>query len=629
LTDTSWSNLASVVYKRTYSRPIDNRLETWSETCERAILGNVRLGSHIGTALEREREVERLRFFMKSRKAGPAGRGYWYSGTEAHLRFGGVALNNCWFESSQDWKNFVIAQDLLMLGGGVGMSVEHRFTSKLPRVKRGVTITHQPTKDADFIVPDSREGWCKLLHKTLEAFFLTGKGFTYSTICIRDYGTPIKGFGGTAAGARPLVELVEKLSSLLHSREGKHIHPIDAADILCAIAEMVVAGNVRRSAIIIIGDCFDKEFLVAKRWDLGPIPTQRAMANFSVACDDVDDLHPLYWKTYEQGEAFGIINRKNIQRFARMGELKKDTALGVNPCGEATLEEHEPCNLQDIALPNLSGVEEFIEAAVLMHRWGKRVTLEKYHHPEVDEVIKRNRRVGTSITGCLQSPLFVPEVLDRAYAAIQAENASYSKALEIPVSIRTTTIKPSGTMSKVYDVDGEGIHPGFSRHYIQRIRFGANDPAIPKLRVAGHHIEPVVKFDGGFDSKTLVVDFYREVPSNCPTVDEGYDTWKQLDAVLMAQKHWADQSVSVTVYYRRDDISRVKEWLSENLSKVKTISFLCHNDHGFKQAPKEAITKEQYEKFSARIKPVQLDEVAETGEVLDGVECAGGSCPVR
>lgn len=623
----SWSNLASVVYKRTYSRPVINsspeRLETWQETCERAIQGNIRIGQID------DQEVQRLRYFMYNRKGGPAGRGYWYSGTPAHNRFGGSALNNCWFESSQNWQNFVIAQDLLMLGGGVGMSVEHKFTSQLPRVKKSVVITHQLTKDADYIVPDSREGWCRLVYKVLEAFFVTGKGFTYSTICIRDYGTPIKGFGGTAAGALPLVELIEKLSQIFQTKENKHIHPIDASDILCAIAEMVVAGNIRRSAIIIVGDCFDKEFLVAKRWDLGPIPTQRSMANFTVACDDIDDLHPLYWKTYEHGEAFGILNRKNIQKFGRMGELKKDTAVGINPCGEATLEVHEPCNLQDIALPNLRGIEEFNEIAILMHRWGKRVTMERYHHPEVDEVIKRNRRVGTSISGCLQSPLFSPDTLDRVYASIQSENISYSKILGIPVSIRTTTIKPSGTMSKVYDVDGEGIHPGFSRYYIQRIRFGANDSAIPKLRAAGHHIEPVLKFDGSFDAKTLVVDFYRSVPMSCPTVDEGYDTWNQLDAVLLAQKHWADQSVSVTVYYKRNDIPKIKEWLSQNLSKLKTISFLCHNDHGFNQAPKESITAEQYTKLSSKIKSVQMDDVIDSGDALAGTECDGGSCPIK
>jgi ribonucleoside-diphosphate reductase alpha chain/ribonucleoside-triphosphate reductase len=618
-----WSNLARVVYKRTYARAAnDNGVENWSDTVERVIGGNVR-GHNVS-----EQEIQRLRYFMLNRKAIPAGRGLWYSGSEGHGRLGGVALNNCWFLTGDDWFNFVIGQDLLMLGGGVGMSVEHRFVSKLPRVRKNVVITHRPTKDADFIVPDSREGWCELTRRVLEAFFVTGKGFTYSTVVIRPFGEPIKGFGGVASGPKPLVAFIEKLVAILIAREGRNIRPIDAADVLCSIAEMVVAGNVRRSALIILGDCWDKEYLKAKRWDLGDIPTQRANANFSVVCDDIDDLHPLFWKTYEAGEPFGIVNRKNIQTYGRMGEKKRDTAVGVNPCAEACLEDGEPCNLQEIALPNLESVDEFEEAGRLMHRYGKRVTLEKYHHAKCDEVVKRNRRIGTGITGCLEAPnLFNPEVLDRVYGAIQEENRGYSAELSIPESMRTTVIKPSGTVSKLLDVRGEGLHPGYSRYMIQRVRFAATDPLVPKLRAAGHHMEPVIRFDGSIDHSTMVVDFYIHTPESLPCADEGWTTWRQLDTLLLAQKHWADQAVSVTVYYKREELAELKQWLGENLKHLKTISFLCHNEHGFKQAPNEAISQETYEKLSSKIVPIE-DDIGIGGDI-DGTECEGGACPIR
>jgi ribonucleoside-triphosphate reductase len=622
----AWSNLAKVVYKRTYARKDTGKLENWEETVARVINGNVR-GHDVGDG-----ELSRLRYFMTNRKAGPAGRGWWFSGAPGHLRLGGVALNNCWFVTADDWMNFVLAQDLLMLGGGVGMSVEHKFVSKLPKVKKGVVIRHKATKDASFIVPDSREGWCELVRRVLEAYFVTGKGFEFSTVCIRGQGETIQGFGGSASGPIPLITLVEKLCVLLEARANtskRHVRPVDAMDILCCIGEMVVAGNVRRSALIILGDCYDKEYLTSKRWDLGPIPTQRAMANLSVVCDDIDDLHPLFWKTYENGEPFGIVNRKNIQKYGRMGELKEDTAVGVNPCAEATLEDGEPCNLQELALPNLKDEDEFIEAARLMHRWGKRVTMEKYHQEKCDDVVKRNRRIGTGITGCLQSPLFNPKTLDRVYGAIQEENVDYSKALGINPSIRTTVVKPSGTMSKLLDMQGyEGIHAAYSRYYIQRIRFGANDPLVPMLRAAGHHIEPVVRFDGTFDHNTVVVDFYEQAPDGAPVADEDWNTWKQLDILKMAQQHWADQSVSVTVYYKREEIPALKAWLADNLKYLKTISFLCHSEHGFKQAPKETITKEAFEKFSEKVRPVDVESVGE-GADLDGSECAGGACPIR
>jgi ribonucleoside-triphosphate reductase len=617
----NWSNLAKVVYKRTYARKDYGVLENWEDTVERVIHGNV-AGHNVS-----DEEINRLRYYLMQRKAGPAGRGWWYSGAPSHKRLGGVALNNCWFVAGDDWTNFVLAQDLLMLGGGVGMSVEHRYVSKLPKVKKDVRIVNVDSKDADFIVPDSREGWNELTRRILESYFVTGKSFSYSTVCIRPAGEPIRGFGGSSSGPKPLISFVEKLCGILNARGGKHVKPLDASDILCSIAEMVVAGNVRRSAIIILGDCWDKEYLKAKRWDLGNIPTQRAMANFSVVVDDAQDLHPLFWKTYEEGEPFGIVNRENMQKYARMGELKPDTAIGVNPCAEATLEDGEPCNLQEIALPNLDNETEFIEAARLMHRWGKRVTTEKYHQEKCDAVVKRNRRIGTGITGCLQSPLFTPGTLDRVYAAIQEENRSYSKELGIPESIRTTVIKPSGTISKVFDCY-EGVHPGYSRYIIQRVRFSANDPLIPRLKEAGHYMEPVVRFDGSLDHNTLVVDFYVAAPEGAPVADEDWTTWKQLDVVKMAQKHWADQSVSVTVYYKREDIEQLKVWLNDNLKYLKTISFLCHSEHGFKQAPKETISKEQYEKLSAKIKPIN-DEGIGDGELEDSMECAGGACPVK
>jgi len=298
-------------------------------------------------------------------------------------------------------------------------------------------------------------------------------------------------------------------------------------------------------------------------------------------------------------------------------------------CAEACLEDGEPCNLQDIALPRLTGVDEFIEASRLMHRWGKRVTMAPYHLEKSDEVVKRNRRVGTGITGCLQSPLFTPEILDVAYSAIQDENISYSRELGTPKSIRTTTIKPSGTVSKMYDMKGyEGIHAAWSRYYIQRIRFSAADPMIPLLAAAGHHIEPVVRFDGTFDHNTVVVDFYEQAPDGAPVADEGWDTWKQLDVLKMAQKHWADQSISVTVYYKKEDLDQLKVWLGENLKYIKTISFLCHSDHGFKQAPKEAISKELFEKLAPKVKPIKVDGVG-AGEELGDSECAGGACPIK
>lgn len=751
----SWPTISKIVYKRTYAREVATGVtENWGQTVERFISGNVR-GFDVP-----EEEVNKLRHFAGNVKSLPAGRGIWFSGAAAHERLGGAATVNCWFLTGDDWENIVVAQDLLMLGGGVGFSVEQQFTGKLPKIKSDVKIVHTDTKDADFIVPDSREGWNELTRKVLESFFVTGKSFSYSTVCIRGNGESIKGFGGKASGPLPLIEFIRKVSSVLSSREGKHLRSIDLADIVCAVGEMVVAGNVRRSAIIIIGDAWDKEYLKAKRWDLGPIPTQRSRANFSVVADDIDDLHPLYWETYHHGEAFGLVNRKNIQQFARMGHKKKDTAIGVNPCfsgdtpilttdgykpikslvgeedlllfnsvgeptpgkvwsngfkniveiefkggetirctpdhlfllsdfieevaqnlegktvraafcrssveeydkvisvtpledleevfdfalfgdshwgvvgndhvahncGEIGLESKEPCNLIEHFLPHYSDVMEFADAARVFHRYGKRVTLQNYHNPDIEKVIRKNMRVGHGITGCLQSPLFNQKDLDYVYRAIEEEDAIVSKLYGVGKSIRLTTVKPSGTLSLLGNTTA-GIHPGFSRFFIRRIRFSSSDPLLKSLRDAGYYMEPEIQLDGSLSEDTMVVDFPMMTPEGTPVADEDWDTWKQLEVVKNVQKWWSDNSVSVTVYYRKEEIPAIKEWLRNNLDEIKTISFLCHNDHGFKQAPIEAIDEDKFVSMSKGLAEIDADSIGNGG--MDLAECEGGVCPIK
>lgn len=617
-----WSNLAKIIYRRTYARRDNGPLETWPQTVSRVIRGNIR-GFDVS-----EKESATLERLLLDRKAGPAGRGLWFSGSPTHDRLGETAVNNCWFLSLDKWEKFVQIQDLLMLGGGVGVSVQHKYISKLPKVKKSVVVVHKPTKDADYIVPDSREGWCGLLYRVLEAFFVTGKSFSYSTICVRGYGEKIAGFGGVASGPLPLAEFVTNLCRIFYSREGKALRPIDVGDIVCATGGMVVAGNVRRSAIILLGDCWDKDYLKAKRWDLGTLPAYRSSANYSVVCDDVEDLHPLFWKTFENGEAFGVVNVKNIQKYGRMGELKADPATGTNPCGEATLEDGESCNLLEIPLMNLDNQAEFKLAAETVFRYGKRVALGKYHWPNSQATIRRNMRVGVGVTGCLGSSLFVPETLDSVYTSIQLADEQYSKELGVGRSIRTTTIKPSGTWSKLADQGGyEGIHAAYSRYFIQRVRFSSDDALIPLLKAAGHKMEFEHRLDGTYNPSTTVVDFYVRAEDGLPVADESWDTWKQLDVLKMAQKYWSDQSVSVSVYYKKDEIGKIKEWLRNNLSEVKTISFLCHSDHGYMQAPKEAITETHYAKLSAKVTPIDVDAV--TDGALESMECVEGLCPVR
>lgn len=632
----NWSNIAKVTYVGRYSRKDNGSHELWPQTIARSIHANLRPSSSGKDFSLLPYEGEQLEKLFLNRKASCAGRGLWYGGSPSHDLLGGAALNNCWFLTLDKLDSFVMAQDLLMLGGGVGVSVEHRFVCKLPHVKRDVIIKHVNRKDADFIVPDSREGWNELTNRVLDSFFNTGRSFSYSTCVVRDVGQPIEGFGGISSGPLPLINCIENLCSIFSARFGKHLRPIDCADILCAVADMVVAGNVQRSAIIVLGDAWDAEFLRAKRFDLGIVPSYRARANFSVICSDVDDLHPSFWKTYDIGEPYGICNRRTIRRFGRMGDVMRDTAMGVNPCAEATLEDGEPCNLQEIWLPNISDQEEFNHAVRLMHRWGKRVTCEEYHHELTAKVVAKNRRIGTGITGCLQSVLFESAILDEAYHHIQTENKDYSKLLGIPESIRTTTVKPSGTLSIIGETTS-GIHCGYSRYYIRRIRFASNDPIVEILRSNGHNIELELMYDGTPKYDTSVCTFYERVADETPVQDGGWSLDDQFRTLLMAQRSWSDQSVSCTIYYdKKTEIPKIKEWLSANLNNIKTISFLAKDETSLgSQMPLEAISEEEYEKGLGRLRPFDVEEWREKAKGTDfeitdtSLECDGEICPAR
>lgn len=339
-TDTPWSTVGYLTYKRTYSRRlIDNDVngptEEWSDTVNRVVAAaNDQLGCGFT-----EEEQHRLRYYMTKLKGTVAGRFLWQLGTPTIERLGLPSLQNCAFVAVDNpVRPFTWAMDMLMLGSGVGFSIQKEHVSKLPPVKKNfVGPVRRDSADADFIVPDTREGWVYLLERTLEAAFARKKSesFTYSTQLIRGKGAPIKGFGGVASGAEILCDGISSISKILEKRAGKAMRPIDCLDVMNIIGSIVVAGNVRRSAQLAIGDPDDIEYLLAKRWDLGNIPPWRSMSNNSVACDDISQLHEFFWDGYEgKGEPYGLINLTLSKKVGRLGDTDypDPTVVGYNPC---------------------------------------------------------------------------------------------------------------------------------------------------------------------------------------------------------------------------------------------------------------------------------------------------------
>jgi hypothetical protein len=632
--ETPWGPIGYIVYKRTYSRNLnDNKPELGTEEYLDTVNRVVKACDKQLKVGFTEEESEDFKSVLLNLKGTVAGRFFWQLGTKTVDTLGLASLQNCAFTViDHPIRPFTWAMDMLMLGSGVGYNIQREFVYKLPKVrKKKVKIERMDTNDADYIIPDSREGWIKFLGKVLKAYFYGSGGFTYSTKCIRGKGVPIKGFGGVASGPEVLVKGIDNICKVLDSRRGKQLRPIDCLDLMNIIGSIVVAGNVRRSAQIAIGDFDDMQFLSAKRWDLGNIPNWRAMSNNSIVCNNIEDLPDQFWEGYKgNGEPYGLINLAASRAYGRAGDTfyPDPEVCGYNPCAEQSLAPYETCCLAEIHLQNITSKEELFKVARYLYRVCKHSLALKCHHPETDEVVQNNYRMGIGITGYCMVSEEKKSWLSDCYDMLRSFDEAYSLDNGFPPSIKLTTVKPSGTLSLLSDAT-PGAHPGYSRYYIRRVRIAADSPLVAVCRNNGYNVEYVRTFDGKDDHSTVVVEFPCSLPEEA-TLAEDVTAVDQLEIIKRLQTEWSDNSVSVTIYYKKEELEDIKIWLKANYNdNIKSVSFLLHNDHGFDQAPLEAISKEQYElliKNSTTIRGVSFNE-----DDIDQsqIGCEGGICPIR
>jgi ribonucleotide reductase alpha subunit len=637
-----FNGLGYIVYKRTYARvKEDGKTEEWHETIRRCINGAQKIGANYS-----QEEAEQLFDLIFNLKCNFAGRMLWQLGTPTVDRFGANSLLNCWNVSMNSIKSFLFLFENLMLGGGVGFSIRREDIHELPRVKKDVNIIHKNTKDADFIVPDSREGWIRLLERVLEAFFVKGKSFNYSTILIRGAGERISGFGGIASGPQILIDGIDKINKIFQQREGKKLRSIDVLDICNIIGGIVVSGNVRRSAQIAIGDPDDYLFLRAKNWSLGNIPNWRAMSNNTIYADDFSHISNEIWSNgyvldsetgFAKGEPYGFFNLPLSQKYGRLKDgLMKDSSLyptdednvvGTNPCGEISLASYECCNLSELYLNNITSKEELILCAKLLYKTQKAIAALPFIHEETNKIVHKNMRLGLGVTGLCQS-LDKIDWLDSCYKELRKFDKEWSKERGWNRSIKLTTIKPSGTLS-LLGGSTPGVHPAYSKYYIRRVRMASNDALVSYCRDLGYNVEYVVNFDGSENHDTVVVEFPCETPDGALFADD-MGVIKQLDMVKKLQEVWSDNAVSVTAYYSDSELGDLKKWLSENYENgIKSVSFLLRQKHGFKQAPYEEISKESYENKKSKVKPITILNQNIGSDALEGIECEGGACPIK
>lgn len=646
-----FNGLGLFTYYRTYSRiKEDGHKEQWYETVRRVVEGcysiqkeyilNNELGWNDKKAQKSAEEMYDRMFEMKFL---PPGRMLWALGTPLiHERKIGQALFNCAFVSTEDIDKtledalmpFAFMMDMSMVGVGVGFDV---LGAKKIRI-------NAPTKDnvTYYKVPDSREGWVESLMLLLRSYFSGNFGLSSSTTIYFDYseirpkGRPIKGFGGISSGSQPLQKLHQQVRATLEALDGEYISVTAITDIMNMIGLCVVAGNVRRTAQMALGSASDKEYLTLKDYRWNPKKSayegskvHRAefgwASNNSVLVNDSTSFEDLARQTSLNGEP-GYIFLNNIQAYSRMVDpidYKDIKAKGTNPCGEQSLESFELCCLVETFPSKATSEEDFLRTLKFAYLVGKTATLMTTTWHQTNRVQKRNRRIGTSVTGVtdfLESNTLdkLRTWLENGYAEIQRWDEVYSSWLCVPKSIKTTSVKPSGTVSLL-----AGVNPGchFPEHefYIRRVRVSKESSLLPLLEQSGLEIEEDV-----MDHSTLVISF--PVHNRGRNLQE-ISIWEQVSLAVFLQRYWSDNQVSCTVSFRPDEAKYIAPILNFFRYSLKSISFLPRLEAGaYAQMPYEAISREKYYSMANKLRPIAYLDSKEDAEAEKF--CTSDTCTV-
>lgn len=629
--DFGGNGLGEVVYRRTYSRSLEGGgQEEWWQTVRRVVEGEFTIQkwhcrrNHLPwngrKAQATAQETYRLIFEMKFL---PPGRGLWSMGTDYIERHGGMSLWNCAVRSTEDVVErlaapFEFVCDVSMLGVGVGYDTKGAGK---------VAITDPQIIDEVHVVEDSREGWVAIIGRVIDAY----GGFTslprdidYSQI--RPAGTPLKGFGGVAAGAQPLIDCIEALHGVFDGLIGKRLTSTAIVDAMDLIGRCVVSGNVRRSALLAAGDADDMEFLSLKDPDLFPeeLLSHRWASNNSVFAEVGMDYRAIADQTARNGEP-GFMWLDNARGYGRMSDPRTDADAGVvatNPCGEIFLESGALCNLVETFPSRHGSYAEYERTLKAAYLWAKTVTLIPTHRPETNQIQFRTRRIGLSQSGIQQAMQKhgrreMLKWCDRGYAFIRQLDAIYSDWLAIPRSIKVTTVKPSGSVSTLPYVT-PGIHFEHAPFYYRTVRMSKNNPLVATLQKAGYRVE-----DDVYDKSASVVYFpikaeYFERSKTDVTI------WEQLELAAQMQELWADNSVSITVTFKPEEAGDIARALELYESRLKSVSFLPLQEHGYAQAPYITITEDEYVVAIKKIKPLRA-KAAGQHDSMDAF-CDGDSC---
>lgn len=630
--------LSELIYVDKYSAlKDDGTKEQWYETVRRCIEGyysilkdhckrNMTPWNDFKALASAKDAYDRMWHF----KWLPPGRGLQHMGRPiVHVEGHSSALQNCSFISTAKLSShsveeatmpFTLMMEQSMWGIGVGYDLKGE----------GSLTLHEPNieKQETFQVPDHREGWAESVGKLLESYFFKNRPevvFDYSEV--RPAGSSLKRFGGRASGPGPLITLHETLRSQLGKRGGETITSRDILDIMNKIGKAVVAGGARRSAQICFGDPTDTDYINAKNWNLD-VNAERTdpqtgwawNSNNSVFVQEGDDYSPMVEGVVTNGEP-GFMWLDLARSHGRLVDPQNDKdwrVAGGNPCLEQSLEHLELCTLVETFPTKHEDFTDFRESLKHSYLYGKAVTLLPTKWATCNEVMARNRRIGSSISGLAE---FVETSgwaelrrwSDEGYQFIQHRDKKYSEWLAVRESIKTTSIKPSGTVSIVAGVT-PGVHwPVASGHYIRRVRFSVNNPLVNRLEKAGYDVEPAQ----GDPENTVVVTFLTK---GADIRNEREVTiWEKAELAAMMQRYWADNQVSATITFLPEERDQLLPLLASKDGQFKGVSFLPLGDEAtYAQSP--------YEKIDWDDKKIEktLNRYKTIGDIYEvGVEAGG------
>ena len=620
-----------------YSRwlPSEGRRETWNETvtryfdfftehvkemCEYDITDKTR--NELEVAVLGQRVMPSMRCLMTAGEA---------------LKRENIAGYNCSYVAVSRIQAFDEILYVLMNGTGVGFSVERQFVAELPTVAE----EFHPS-DTIITVADSKMGWAKAF-KELMGMLYIGQIPKWDLSKIRPSGAPLKTFGGRASGPAPLENLFNFTTNILKNSAGRKLTSLECHDIVCKIAEVVVVGGVRRSALISLSNLSDDRMRHAKAgqwWEQNP---QRALANNSAAYTEKPDMGIFMdeWKALydsKSGER-GIFNRESANRMAEINGRREVEGhqFGTNPCSEIILRSRETCNLSEVVVRPEDTKESLLDKvrlATILGTFQSTLTNFKYVSAAWKKNCSEERLLGVSLTGIMDNSLTngktkgLENLLEELKAHAVKVNKEWASKLGIPQSVAITCVKPSGTVSQLVDA-ASGIHARHNPYYVRTVRGDKKDPLTMMMTDMGFPVEDDVMNP----TNTAVFSFPMKVDKGA-VFRTDMSAIEQLELWLTYQKHWCEHKPSVTISVKEDEWMEVGSWVYKNFDWMSGVSFLPFSEHTYQQAPYQDTDKEGYE-FLLKQMPKEVDWTKlsdyESKDMTVGAQelaCVSGACEI-